>query len=395
MAWKDRLLGAATSVEDRLDRLKRHLAARGERDDPLHVVPFRGFGNRDGAWLCARVLYDQGVGTQGPADSLWDNVLNAWRRLESDEVPGVRVAARWGGAEVLATSDGEGYLELHLPTPPSLAADTAWHRVELETLALPPRLAARGPAPGDRLTAVGEVLVPPPGARFLVISDVDDTVLQTGATSKLAMARNVFLHNAHTRLPFHGVGAFYGALHRAAPGGATNPLFYVSSSPWNLYDLLEEFFALHGLPPGPLLLRDLGLDRRKLIQSSHDSHKLEQIRRVLETYPELPAILLGDSGQRDPEIYRRVLDDHPGRVLAIYLRDVVTGEARDREVHALAREAEALDVPMLLVADTVAAARHAAAKGWIAEADLEAVRAERERDEARPTPEKAAVEAST
>ena len=73
-----------------------------------------------------------------------------------------------------------------------------------------------------------------------MISDIDDTIVRTGATSLLMMLRVVLLSNAHTRLPFQGVAAFYGALARGASGQDSNPLFYVSSSPWNLYDVLSS-----------------------------------------------------------------------------------------------------------------------------------------------------------
>jgi phosphatidate phosphatase APP1 len=81
-------------------------------------------------------------------------------------------------------------------------------------------------------------------------------VLQSSVTNFLKMARMVLLGNAHTRLPFEGVAAFYRALQRGASGGEFNPIFYVSNSPWNLYDLLEDFMDVHGVPAGPLFLRD-------------------------------------------------------------------------------------------------------------------------------------------
>src|SRR5205085_2787521 len=165
------------------------------------------------------------------------------------------------------------------------------------------------------VTAIVRVHVPADTARFGVVSDIDDTVIQTDATDVVRMARAVLLGNAHTRLPFPGVVDLYRAL-RDGPGGACdNPLFYVSSSPWNLYELLEETFALRGVPPGPLLLRDWGLSSSGL-PTRHAGHKRAAIARIFETYPTLPFILVGDSGQEDPEIYASLMRDHPHRVLA-------------------------------------------------------------------------------
>jgi phosphatidate phosphatase APP1 len=385
------LLHAAHAVERAVDAAKAWLGARwGRPDRPVLVLPFRGFGDGRRLLLGGRVLLDHGIGTQGPADPLWKNLVNTWRRFESDEVAGARLEAAHEGCHATATSDEEGYFRFALEVPPG-AAGGGWRQVAVELVELPPRLAGRPLAAGGRAT--GRVLVPSPGARFGVVSDLDDTVVETGVTSKLVLARNVFLRNAHTRLPFPGVGAFYRALARAAPGDAENPFFYVSASPWNLYDLVAEFLALHGLPEGPLLLRDLGLARHGFVAASSEEHKLAAVRRLLATWPELPWVLVGDSGEKDPEIYARVVHENPGRVGAIYLREVGPPRRpwRRSQVEALALETAAAGVPMVLAPDTVAAAEHAAAHGWIDPADVVRVRADRRREEERPTPTEAAV----
>ena len=235
-----------------------------------------------------------------------------------------------------------------------------------------------------RLVWENDVLVPPSDCDFGVISDIDDTVVRTQATNLLKMARITFLGNARTRLPFKGVAAFYQALQQGPAEDGRNPLFYVSSSPWNLYDLLVHFFELQGIPQGPLLLRDLGLDREKFIQTGHRHHKRAQIERLFLRYPDLAWILIGDSGQKDPEIYRDVVRRHPGRVLAIYIRDV-SRRRRDRAVRALGDAASDEGVPLHLVADTAEAAEHAAASGFITPGAVAAVRQDRDRDAAAPT----------
>ena len=115
-----------------------------------------------------------------------------------------------------------------------------------------------------RLLAVrlagGRVLVPPASARFGVISDIDDTVLWTNVRNKLKMVLTIALLNERTRVPFQGVAAFYRALQQGAGGNENNPIFYVSGSAWNLYDLLVEFFQIHGIPLGPILLLSGSLD---------------------------------------------------------------------------------------------------------------------------------------
>ena len=87
-----------------------------------------------------------------------------------------------------------------------------------------------------------------------------------------------------------------------------------------------------------------------MVQARSHEHKLGPIRRILETYPALSFVLLGDSGQQDPELYLRVLREHPGRICAIYIRDV-SATRRDRQVDELAAAAQAVGVAMERVAD--------------------------------------------
>ena len=205
--------------------------------------------------------------------------------------------------------------------------------------------------------------------RVGIISDVDDTILQTFATNLLRVAQLTFLQNAKMRLAFPGVAAFYQALQVGADGQQDNPIFYVSSSPWNLYGLLTEFMALHDIPAGPLCLRDLGIDEDKLITTGHGSHKIEHIEQILTTYPTLPFVLIGDSGQKDPEVYAKIARRFPERILAIYIRDV-TEDKRDAEVVGISAE---LNTPMLLTPTSLAAASHAAQLGLISQSQLDKV----------------------
>jgi phosphatidate phosphatase APP1 len=312
------------------------------------------------------VLEDEGILSAGERDSPWRNVLNTLRRFESDEVPGARVRARFAGATQELVTDAEGYFDTWITPREALHADHLWHEAAFELLA--PRYEGV-PSP----TAIGRALVPPVTAKLGIISDLDDTVVQTGATDPRALVRSVFLANARTRLPFPGVAELYRALQSGAAGGENNPLFYVSSSPWNLYDVLSEFLALREIPEGPILLRDWGLSERELLPTSHGSHKLDAIRGIMDLYPTLPFLLIGDSGQEDPEIYREIVSHYPSRVVAIYIRNVTPGPERAARIGALAREVSEARSELLLAADSTEVATHALDRGWLDSAALERV----------------------
>lgn len=344
---------------------------------PLHVLPYRGFGTHDGVWIQARVLVDRGIEGAEADDSLWKNVRMSAKRFLTDEIPGRRVRLALGGDEEVVVSDADGYVLSKLEPRDGLDESRLWHPVCCELL--DPFDERK-----DRLFAEGRVQVPPRDCTFGVISDVDDTIVRTTATNVLTMARLTLFHNAHTRVPFTGVAAFYEALRVGADNTGTHPFFYVSSSPWNLYDLLEDFFDIHGLPAGTFFLRDLGINETQFIKSSHHAHKLAEIERIMMVYPSMRFVLVGDSGQKDPEIYRQAVKDFPDRVIAVYIREVKPeiSDERDREVHAISEEVSAMGVPMLPVKDTFEAALHAVDMGLIDESSLGSIRDERDRDEA-------------
>jgi phosphatidate phosphatase APP1 len=375
--WRDILLKVSSDVEQQFDDLKVRLFHR-INPKPLMIVPFIGHGTRTQLRLIGRVLEDNGITSAKDNDTLWQNLVNTYKRYESDEIPHAVVRARYGDQETLVTANDEGFFEVTLLPDEKLPRDHIWHEVELELVDFPQRS-----HPLQETRAVGKVIVPPTTAQFAVVSDLDDTVIRTDVLNVLKMARNTFLRNSRSRLPFEGVAAFYRAL-QAGVNNTFNPIFYVSSSPWNLYDLLMDFFDVRGIPIGPMFLKDLGLTAKQLIDSGHRQHKFAIIQQLLEDYPDLPFILIGDSGQRDPEIYEEVAHQYPNRILAIYIRDVNPGSDRDREVLRIADDLRGKGIDLLLVPDTVGAAEHAVLKGFIPEAAMMEIRVERTEDQKPP-----------
>ena len=223
--------------------------------------------------------------------------------------------------------------------------------------------------------------MPAATARFGVISDIDDTVLWTNVTNKLNMALMLARSNAHTRKPFKGVAAFYRALNHGAGGNEDNPVFYVSSSPWHLFAPLVEFLRVQDIPVGPLLLRELGL-REVFKLTSHGNHKLEKIELILGYYPDMQFVLIGDSGEQDPEIYAEVVRRHPTSVRVIYIRNVNPDPARIEAIDRLVEAVSATSVQLILAPDSAFAASHAAAEGLIHVDLLPSVRSDKKEDDA-------------
>jgi phosphatidate phosphatase APP1 len=353
------LRGGAVLLEDEFDRLKERIgSALRAPDAPAHIRAYRGFGNHSEFHLHGRLLRGEAERFSRPADGSLDNVLASFQRMESDEIPGVEVELEFRGRSARATTDEEGYFRASLPVAGlSPRLTPGWHDVgvsaELTEDRRPETL---------HMESTCTVLVPSEEARFGVISDIDDTVMVTGATRLLSMLRRSLLENAWRRMPFPGVAALYRGL--ATPGGGEsgrNPFFYISSSPHNLYLPIVQFLEIQRLPRGPVLLRDLGLAHDRWLKAAHHAHKTEKVERVLSSYPGLPFVLIGDSGQHDLHIYLEAARRQPERIRAIWIRDV-TGDGRHR---GLVAEAERLGVPTLLADDSRAIAEHAAALGLV------------------------------
>ena len=365
-----KLLEALSAINEWSDHLFTRFKARAGYLRPLHLDAYRSYGTAAKFYIKGRLLADRGLTTQTATDTRWQNFRSMVRRFNSREIAGADLVAELpDGRQYLVSTDAEGYFTLviepqDLPAPESYL----WYAVPVRLARLPPPYGLPAPV----VQAVAKVLVPPPGAEFGIISDLDDTVFETVATNVLKMLARTLLSNAHSKLPFVGVAEFYQRLQRGRTGRPDNPFFYVSSSPWNLYDVLDEFMDIHKMPPGPLLLRDLGISRPKtppppgIVGSAaiHFAHKLHEIDDLLTTYPHLPFVLLGDSGQEDARIYREVVRRHPGRIRAIYIRDVQV-PARALLVGPIAEELKVEGVPMLLVAEYATAAQHAAGLGLI------------------------------
>jgi hypothetical protein len=119
------------------------------------------------------------------------------------------------------------------------------------------------------------------------------------------------------------------------------PFFYISSSPWNLFDYLVAFQKLHRLPEGPILLRDWDFDRATVTSRGHEAHKARAIDSLVAFYPRLRFVLIGDSTQADALAYARAVERHPGRIAAVFVRQAPGAELGAEERAALAAIASA------------------------------------------------------
>ena len=290
---------------------------------PPVIDPYLGYATPDVLVLRGRVLTGLRRTDPDPRNSRLTNFRQMAGLFLTDEVAGVEVRAI--GTERTVRTDEEGYFRLELPRS---ALKPGWHAVPLDI-----------PGQADSDT-IAEVLITDPDARFGVISDVDDTVMETGAYS---LARNLWTSltgSALTRRVFPDALALMERLHDGC-----NPVYYVSSSPWNLHAFLDSvLFRRAGLVRGPLFLRDLGISKDQFISGTHGDHKGAQIDILFGAHPGLPFVLVGDSGQHDAEVYRDAAARWPGRVLQVILHDV--DPTPDPKVALALDELRAMGIPV-------------------------------------------------
>jgi phosphatidate phosphatase APP1 len=331
-------------------------------DEPVGIDAYHGFGNARRVLLQGRVLRTSGIGKSTATDSIFRNLVNSYKRMRAYPVPHARLEALLSDTKADVVSDEEGFFRAWLDVASPIATDEPWVDVTL-------RLAN---APTVQATA--RIRLVTPTATFGVISDIDDTVIQSRVSNLAMAARTILLGNAHTRLPFPGVAELYRALEKGGDGSRRNPIYYVSSSPWNIHDLIAEFLGLQGIPEGPICLRDWDVSPDALGAARLKRHKEPIIREIMDATDPLPFILIGDTSQRDPEIYREIVRAYPGRVLAVYIRNVDPHPERSASIQKLAEEILKEGSSLVLAEDSFAAGKHAAESGWIYPLALESFR---------------------
>lgn len=329
------------------------------KKDPLQIINFQTYGTPHKFYARGRGLEDEDIdlGSKG----IWKLMINTWKRFETDEVRHVPISIHLPNGKVINTDTGpEGYFQVgeHMPDLLEHVTEEGWlpYEVSFEDEAVKQKIVGKNRFPG-------EMLIPSPDSEFGVISDIDDTILHTGVVSsmKWRVIFNTAFKRPERRSALDGAPKLYHELHRGSDGKRSNPIFYVSHSPWNLYRYLEHFLTANRFPKGPLLLRSFSsfLNRKN---EKEKPQKQREIINILKTYPELNFILIGDSGEHDADIYIEIAEAFPDRILAIYLRSV---RHRKRMLRVKGLFENYKTTPVLLAEDSRQIHEHAVKKGFI------------------------------
>ncbi len=278
---------------------------------PRSIVAYRSYGTQSEAWVRGRVLGNRAEARALTTDSCIETLKHTWNRWMTYEVPDAQVKVHFEGQEQLVTADKDGFFEARFERQGRAPDQTTWLEAQSTTH-----------GPDGAVHATHEVLIPGANAERLLISDIDDTVIHTGATKFFTITRLTFFTNVHRRRVFDDVAPLYAQLATAGGQPEANPIFYVSSSAWNLYGLIERILTLGLVPRGPLMFQQLGLANNRFVREPGHRHKLMKVESLLATYPELPVLLIGDTGQHDARLYADAVRRNPGRIQEVHLREV-------------------------------------------------------------------------
>ena len=326
--------------------------------DPLQIISFASYGTDAMLYIRGRALEDENIDLS--RKGLFGLLKNSWKRFEADEIANTSIKIKLPDNSFYYTkTDAKGYFKFKqkISGLSELTNEEGWLSYELSFDDPHPN---RVIIQDNRFQ--GEVLIPASNVDFGVISDIDDTILHTGVTSflKMKLIFNTFFRNAESRSPLEGAADFYHALHRGPSDERANPFFYVSHSPWNLYRYLALFLRKNSFPKGPILLRSLSVFKRR--KEEEKPQKQREIIDILNMYPAMKFILIGDSGEHDADIYIEIAEKFPGRIKAIYLRSVTH---KKRVLRGQGLLATYTTTPTLLVEDSKAAITHARENGFI------------------------------
>ncbi|MDH3293882.1 MAG: DUF2183 domain-containing protein [Acidimicrobiia bacterium] len=288
---------------------------------PLRIDGYRSFGSNTAVRIKGRVLAGRAPGAAQEGEHQLRAAGRMATRFLSAEVADVVVEVCYDGVTGSTVSDDEGYFGIDFAFDRPSTSGARWSMAQARVLHDEYGAGQWWPI---------EVLVVGSDIDRLIISDVDDTILLNGVGAAARTVLTTISGSELTREAVPNAAEVYQQLSHPTGAGAQNPVFYVSSSPWNLYDFLIAFLDVNRFPPGPLVLRDIGLNRRTLSGSSHHNHKVDSINEILAAVSEPQVVLIGDTSLKDAHAFAEIIDQHPERVVAAFLRDVDDEERSGR-----------------------------------------------------------------
>ncbi|CAO3592535.1 unnamed protein product [Absidia cylindrospora] len=262
-------------------------------------------------WMIAAGRTYGGVSSESAEYAHFTNLFNQFR---CQTMRGIELMIGWAEHHLIETinSGPSGRFEHCIFLDP----DECARRMQQRCLELEARFVGLDHTPPQ----LGQIdMIEPTGVS--VISDIDDTIKVTDILD----GRDMILQNTFFRKAKQVSGMSNVYQSWFSEGVA---IHYVSNSPWQVYPALQEFLQDNQFPQGSIHLRLVST--QSLILGKPGKHKLDTIASILEDFPQRKFILIGDSGEIDPEIYAKIYHQYPDQIVKILIHDVTS----ERAIHA-------------------------------------------------------------
>jgi phosphatidate phosphatase APP1 len=320
---------------------------------------YHGYGHTHDLVVYGHVFKNKPVMRLHYTNNVLLNIIHLLRLFFVKPLPNASVRLHWRNQLLHSSTEKDGFFKFEWKSEDEVNA--GWHSVVVDFLDESGNIAVKGE---------GQIFVPH-STQYGFISDIDDTVLISHSATIGKRLRVLFTKNPRTRRAFENVVKFYELLTVAhTTTEIPNPFFYVSSSEWNLYDDLEDFFNYNGLPRGIFLLNQV---KRwfQLLKTGKTKHegKLLRVLRILKAFPKQQFVLLGDNSQSDPVIYFSIVNKYPEKIFAVYIRNIHA--KKEISTKELLTAMEKSGVFTCLFKDNTEAIEHAKKIGLIEESALQ------------------------
>lgn len=265
------------------------------------------FGNSKHVLIEGRIIEKRvKAGAAKESDGIVKNLWNSLRQFFNDEEEGEAVYVSMPKGLYKTRTDEEGYfrfdLKLRQPLKPGYQAVKLNHKK-------------------NKLQTECQLYVVPETITSGIISDFDDTVIVSDVTDKIKLLTNLFTKNYTQRKLVQGVVAFYKKeLLKNNPDNLA-PLIFVTGSPRQIQEGIQKFLDFHHFPPRIIITKKLNGENSDPLLDQF-SYKTNKIEELFALFPQVKFLLVGDDGEKDPEIYQYIQENYPERVSEIWIRQV-------------------------------------------------------------------------
>jgi len=278
-----------------------------------NIVIYHAYGNTHQIVIQGRMVKKKPFKVANKEDGWFKNLWRKIREIEGNELKNQTIYASITHEKFKTKGDDEGYFEFHITTQKALKTGYAKVYIHIEKNA---NIHESNVTIIDSQPLIG------------IISDFDDTIIVSDVTHKIQFAQNTLFKNYKQRKVVPSMLERFQKILAQNPKDTPSTLFILTGSPQQLFIPIENFLTYHHFPKRTLILKKIHGDHKDPI-SDQFAYKTQKIEQLIKLYPNIKWIMFGDSGQKDPQIYKAIQEKHPNSIINYYIRDVESGEIKE------------------------------------------------------------------